>query len=163
LESDWSGRRRRFVQDGEVVVENARPRGRAPAPDPLAERRHEDRVAALESELASERNRRIGLEDEARRMRDTLRDLQTRLAHAELARGEAQRAAAETMAELAARRAEIAVLQERLRLSDAPRRAARPGPGAEAEREPAAAGHAAGGPEPVRWWVAAEKRGWRAE
>ena len=78
--------RHRFVQDGEVPVVMVNPR------HPRAE---EDRtvLAELERSLATEREARLAAEKALRQSEDMVRQLRTRLAHAEMAQREAVPAA----------------------------------------------------------------------
>jgi len=85
----WRRSSRRFVQDGEVPVTVVR--GRWPhtsgADEPVA-----NRVAVAEAALDSERLQRERIERSLQNALDTVRDLQTKQAHIELARDEAVQA-----------------------------------------------------------------------
>ena len=74
--------RRRFVQDGEVPVVVITPR------HPRAEQERAA-VTELEHALAAERDARQAAEKALQRAEATIRQLQTHLAHAEIARREA--------------------------------------------------------------------------
>lgn len=74
--------RHRFRQDGEVRVEVVNPRPHRPEEDRAA-------LAGLERALAREREARQAAETALRQALETVRQLQTRLAHAEIARREA--------------------------------------------------------------------------
>lgn len=79
--------RHRFVQDGEVPVVVVNPRQQRSEEDNGA-------LAALEGNLAREREARQAAEKALEQATATIRQLQTRLAHAEMARHEAAPVAA---------------------------------------------------------------------
>lgn len=160
-------RRHRFVQEGEVPVEVMTLRehaGRGATPAPGFRQRGEDPAA-----LAAERSAREHAERALADANDRMRELQTKLGHAELARDE-------SLALATRRQAQIETLQTELR-DNAAREAARE---AEREREaareqpaprvvqkvatpkPAAAAKPAAAPrprgrkpapKPVKWWI----------
>ncbi|MDQ2803195.1 MAG: hypothetical protein M3Y41_11100 [Pseudomonadota bacterium] len=74
--------RHRFVQDGEVPVVVVNPRQHRPEENGVA-------LAELERALASEREARQAAEKALQQAAETIRQLQTRLAHAEIAQREA--------------------------------------------------------------------------
>lgn len=74
--------RHRFVRDGEVPVTVVNPRHGHPDPDPGV-------VAGLERALAAERQGRIAAEKALEQAQEAVRQLRTRLAHAEMAKQEA--------------------------------------------------------------------------
>jgi hypothetical protein len=125
--------RHRFVQDGEVPVVVVNPRQQRPETEQAA-------LNALEGSLARERATRQAADTALEQARVTIHQLQTRLAHAEMAQREA--APASTPAPAAPM---PAVAQ-----ASAPKRArARP-------RGPAKAGSRAED-KPIEWW----KPGWK--
>jgi hypothetical protein len=79
--------RHRFVQDGEVPVVVVNPRPQRPEEDRPA-------LAALERALVAEREARQAAEKALQQAAETIRQLQTRLAHAEIAQREAAAAPA---------------------------------------------------------------------
>ena len=76
-----AGGRHRFVQDGEVPVVVVNPRHRSPDEARGA-------TAELERALSVERDARSAAEKSLLQAEDTIRQLRTRLAHAEIARDE---------------------------------------------------------------------------
>jgi hypothetical protein len=87
--------RHRYVQDGEVPVVVINPRNRHPEENRAA-------LADLERSLATEREARRAAEDALHQAEDTIRQLQTRLAHAEIAQREAAMPAPSAPVEVAA-------------------------------------------------------------
>jgi hypothetical protein len=75
--------RRRFVQDGEVPVVVVNPR------QPRLEQDDRGAVQSLQRQLVAERDARMNVERALQRSEDLVRQLQTRLAHAEIAVREA--------------------------------------------------------------------------
>ena len=146
-------RRHGFVQDGQVVVEQARRRPRL-EPQPVPEQPEGPRGAEQAARL----------ERALQEARAHARASQTRLGHLELELSDAAqraRTAEETIvglrAELAARAAQIesqAAELDRLR-RHAERRAAR------ADQVAGTAGDAEGQPEPVQWWLNVRDRSGR--
>ncbi len=151
-----SPRRHRFVQDGEVPVTVVRGRGehapelsRAVAASPV------NRIDALQESLVAEQAARAAAERALEEAQASLRTLQTRLSHLELARDEAVAQAQQAQAQAEALQAHVAAM-------DAVERPARPEPGAPkpppARRvtrlkpvpEPEAE------PEPVKWWLSSQ-------
>ncbi len=134
--------RHRYVQDGEVPVVVINPRNRHPDEGRAA-------VAELERALGVERDARRAAEDALHQAEDTIRQLRTRLAHAEIAMAEiAQREAATQAAPPPATApvpAPAAV--EELHTVEAPREVPR------AKRSKPAVTE----DEPVEWW----KPGWQ--
>lgn len=164
-------RRHRFVQDGDVPVTVVRPRGDH-ASDPLRPAASPvNRLDALQESLAVEAAARASAERALEEAQSTIRTLQTKLSHLELARDEAVAMAqsrADEIAALSVEKAAAAVLPDEVlltpepeaagswvvaapaELSDAPRatrpaRSRRPKP-AEVEPEP----------EPVKWWITSQ-------
>jgi len=149
--------RRRFVQDGEVPVEMVTgSRVSDIAPD--------GRVVTLQAALDGERTARAGTERALVEAQATLRSLQAKLAHADLAHGEAlaveQRAReqAETALrdavsahEQAEERSDAAAVARATLDAPAPRmRSKRAGLAKLAPRTPAAK---VCEPQPVKWWL----------
>lgn len=150
----FAGRHRhRFVSDGEVPVVMVQSR-----PDQPAASRLEEATAAL----ASERGMRERAERSLTAAQAAIRDLQTKLAHATLARDEAVAALHTAQEELAAMRAHspAPMLPEPLSADAAPttpvtpRRRGRP-PKAATAKLPAKPRQRM--QKPVKWWV----KGWR--
>jgi hypothetical protein len=159
-------RRHRFVQEGEVPVEvmslrEHAGRGATPAPG-FRQRGGEDSAA-----LATERSAREQAERALAEATDRVRELQTKLGHAELARDEALALAMQRQTQIetfqtelrdaAAREAALEAAREAARAQPAPpvvRKAAAPKPPVAAK--PAAAPRPRGrkpAPKPVKWWI----------
>lgn len=148
--------RPRFVRDGEVPVEvvtGPRTTGAAPG----------GQAAALRADLDAERAARAGAERTLAEAQATIRSLQAKLAHTELAHAEALAAErrAREQAEVALREAVSAREVAERRLNDAAARASvgapKPRPktqrattGKPASRTPAPKGRE---PKPVKWWL----------
>jgi len=90
------GHRRRFVQDGDVPVTVVRRDQGGEAPGALAAGPSSNRLQRAEAALASQTAARERAERQVSEMQDQVRDLQTKLGHAELARAEAVEAARRT-------------------------------------------------------------------
>jgi hypothetical protein len=182
-----NGHRHRFVQDGEVPVVLAKNNGlgngastaRGAGAPPTA-----NRLASLSAELGLERSARERAERTVQQLQAVARDLQTKLAHAELARAEAVAASRADHAALAAlrvaNREQIEQIEATLRAERAARqtaeaalqaRLAAPPPPPVLAPAPAAprvakAKKAAAPrkprepkvrePKPVRWWIRSE-------
>ena len=160
----------RFVKDGEVSVEVLSPsREHGPGgPAPV------NRIAAAEATLRSERVARERAERLLRETQATLQQVQTKLAHAELAHGEALAAERQGREQAEAALAEAIVARETLELRLAAIAAVQP-PEAEDPTEPAqpsqpalvkprrkAANAAEREPQPVKWWLPSYKAKTRA-
>lgn len=181
-----NGHRHRFVQDGEVPVvmaKHAGPGGAAIAARATTASPGSNRLAALSADLGMERAGRERAERGLAHAQAVLRDLQTKLAHAELARSEAveqarvlqeriaalrvaqreqhERAQVELLTERRARQAAEAALQAARAPADAPRKRGRPpksatlAPRVAVAKKPAAP-RPAREPKPVRWWIRSE-------
>jgi hypothetical protein len=135
-------RRHRFVQEGEVPVEVMSLPGRGPA----APRHRIDETA-----LAAERLARDQAERAFHDATERLREVQTKLGHAELARDEAIALAAARAEQLEALRQRLsaaeAQLAQQAQQREAPVRKAAPKP---AEARPRGRQKA---PQPVKWWI----------
>lgn len=148
-------RKRRFVQDGEVPVTVLPRRGDR---DPVTIRPPMAGLALHGSDagaaLAAERTAREQAEQALRDAQSTIRDLQTKLAHAELAQGEA-------MAKARLHAEEAAALASRLRdATEAPSaavdRRADAAPARDAARGAAKSSRRNARqrePQPVKWWI----------
>ena len=104
--STSNGHRHRFVQDGEVPVVLAKHTSQGGTPSGVARGGNvpspTNRVAALTAELSAEHMARERAERALQQALASVRDLQTKLAHAELARTEALDAARSEQETLAA-------------------------------------------------------------
>jgi hypothetical protein len=160
----------RFVKDGEVPVVVLSP-SREHGPDGPAP---VNRVAAAEAALRSERVAREWAERTLRETQTTLQHVQTKLAHADLAHGEALAAERRGREQAEAGLAEAIAARETLELRLVEMAAAQP-PGAEDRTElvkpsqPAlvkprrkAANAAEREPQPVKWWLPSYKAKTRA-
>jgi hypothetical protein len=160
----------RFVKDGEVSVEVLSPsREHGPGgPAPV------NRIAAAEAALRSERVARERAERSLREMQATLQQIQTKLAHADLAHSEALAAERRGREQAEAALAEAIVAREALERRLADMAAAQP-PEAEGPAEPAkpsqravvkprrkAANQSEREPQPVKWWLPSYKAKTRA-
>jgi hypothetical protein len=138
--------RTRFIDDGEVPVVMLTGRHRPEAPDAVREQ-----MAVLQSALDSERMQRLAAERALAEAQATVQNLQTKLAHAEMASAEAL--ATERRVRLLAE----ATLQGQVTASAAQRqnRAADPAQSAAGRRIPGrrAKPSTAAEPEPVKWWL----------
>jgi hypothetical protein len=163
-------RTRRFVKDGEVPVVVLSP-SREHGPDGPAP---VNRVAAAEAALRSERVAREWAERTLRETQTTLQHVQTKLAHADLAHGEALAAERRGREQAEAGLAEAIAARETLELRLVEMAAAQP-PGAEDRTElvkPSqaalvkprrkAANAAEREPQPVKWWLPSYKAKTRA-
>ena len=155
-------RRHRFVQEGEVPVEVMTLRehgGRGAAPAAALRQRSED-PAILTAERSAREHAERALADAMERVRE----LQTKLGHAELARDEAVALAAQRQALIESlqadlhaattREASFKASQETARAHVAVRKASTPKPPAVAK--PPAVPRPRGRkpvPKPVKWWV----------
>lgn len=120
--------KRRFVHDGEVPVtmvggrrdgqSEAAPHRGAPAPGPT-------RLEAAEAALTNEASARHQAERALADAQATIRDLQTKLGHAELARIEAVDGQHRAQQDIIALRAELHACEERVRLAEVARRGPR--------------------------------------
>ncbi|MGE0226640.1 MAG: hypothetical protein AB7S57_25450 [Acetobacteraceae bacterium] len=88
-----SGHRRRFVQDGDVPVTVVRRDPSGDAPGAAATGPTSNRMQRLEADLATANAARDRAEKSLSEAQDQIRDLQTKLGHADLARTEAVEAA----------------------------------------------------------------------
>lgn len=165
-------RRHRFVQDGDVPVTVVRARGdhaadplRPPTTSPV------NRLDALQENLAAETSARASAERALEEAQSSIRTLQTKLSHLELARDEAvalAHARAEEVAALSAEVASAAALAEPAPSTPEPvtiraKPAAAP---AEAVESPEVSRVARGRrpkpvevepePEPVKWWITSQ-------
>ncbi|MBN9560505.1 MAG: hypothetical protein J0H14_07210 [Alphaproteobacteria bacterium] len=155
----------RFVKDGEVPVEVLSPsREHGPGgPAPV------NRIAAAEAALRSERVARERAERSLRETQATLQHVQTKLAHADLAHGEALAAERRGREQAEAALAEAIVAREALELRLAEMVAASP-PQPESPPEAAkssqptlvkprrkATNPAEREPQPVKWWLPSYK------
>jgi hypothetical protein len=160
----------RFVKDGEVPVVVLSP-SREHGPDGPAP---VNRVAAAEAALRSERVAREWAERTLRETQTTLQHVQTKLAHADLAHGEALAAERRGREQAEAGLAEAIAARETLELRLVEMAAAQP-PGAEDRTElvkPSqaalvkprrkAANAAEREPQPVKWWLPSYKAKTRA-
>lgn len=165
-------RRHRFVQDGDVPVTVVRARGdhaadplRPPTTSPV------NRLDALQESLAAETSARAGAERALEEAQSSIRTLQTKLSHLELARDEAVTLAyarAEEIAALSAEVASAAVLAEPAPSAPEPMTTkTKPAAAcAEAVESPKVARVARGRrpkpvevepePEPVKWWITSQ-------
>lgn len=177
-----NGHRHRFVQDGEVPVVLAKHSGPGGVAALVARGTNApngtNRVAALSADLGMERAARERAERALSQAQAHVRDLQTKVAHAELARSEAveaarvlqdrmtamrtahqerlDKASAELLAERRAREAAEQALQAALAAAEPapkPARAAKP---AVPRAKKTAAPRSVREPKPVRWWVRSE-------
>jgi hypothetical protein len=164
-------RTRRFVKDGEVpVVVLSQSREHGPdGPAPV------NRIAAAEAALRSERAARERVERTLRETQATLQHVQTKLAHADLAHGEALAAERRGREQAEAALAETIVAREALEARLAETAAASP-PEPEAPPEPARSSQPAlvkprrktaaspidREPQPVKWWLPSYKSKTRA-
>jgi hypothetical protein len=170
--------KRRFVQDGEVpVVVVKRGSGQAAVGPGTPMPPSANRLAASEAALAVERAARSRAERALQEALATIRDLQTKLGHAELARHEALQAGAAEAERIAALRAEdvqqLAHLQAALDAERAARQnaeqalrealAARPAKTRSGQARPAQPAPApkakAPEPKPVKWWIKSKRTG----
>jgi hypothetical protein len=160
----------RFVKDGEVPVVVLSP-SREHGPDGPAP---VNRVAAAEAALRSERVAREWAERTLRETQTTLQHVQTKLAHADLAHGEALAAERRGREQAEAGLAEAIAARETLELRLVEMAAAQP-PGAEDRTElvkpsqPAlvkprrkAGNQSEREPQPVKWWLPSYKAKTRA-
>jgi hypothetical protein len=160
----------RFVKDGEVPVVVLSP-SREHGPDGPAP---VNRVAAAEAALRSERVAREWAERTLRETQTTLQHVQTKLAHADLAHGEALAAERRGREQAEAGLAEAIAARETLELRLVEMAAAQP-PGAEdrtelvkpsqtalVEPRRKAANAAEREPQPVKWWLPSYKAKTRA-
>jgi hypothetical protein len=163
-------RTRRFVKDGEVPVVVLSP-SREHGPDGPAP---VNRIAAAEAALRSERVARERAERSLRETQATLQQIQTKLAHADLAHSEALAAERRGREQAEAALAEAIVAREALERRLAEMAAAQP-PEAEGPTEPAkpsqpalvkprrkAANQSEREPQPVKWWLPSYKAKTRA-
>lgn len=144
-----SGHRHRFVQDGEVpvvLVNNGNGNTSAPAPRPAEARSHNGRPAPTAAEFGAERAQRERAERALQQAQAMIRDLETKLAHAEMARTDAQNAARTAKEGLATLRAQSVNEVQRLNGLLAEERAARQKLEQRAARSQAAAAAAAASP-----------------
>ena len=139
--------RARFIDDGDVPVVMLSGRHRPEAQDAVREQ-----MAALQSALDSERMQRLAAERALAEAQATVQNLQTKLAHAEIASAEAL--AAERRARLLAEATVQGQADRERRANGEPgRRSGAAGrwprgyPGAGAKPSTAAE------PEPVKWWL----------
>ena len=149
-------RRHRFVQDGEVPVTVVRGRNEH-APDPLRALPASpvNRLDALQESLAAEQAGRATAERALEEAQTTIRTLQTRLSHLELARDEAQAQAQQALSQAAA------AMQAQASEPGEPR----PMPEAAAAKPVATTARLTRGkrqkpierePEPVKWWLSSQ-------
>jgi hypothetical protein len=179
-----NGHRHRFVQDGEVPVVLAKHSGPGGVAALVARGTNApsgtNRVAALSADLGMERAARERAERGLNQALANVRDLQTKLAHVELARSEAvesarvlqerittmrvaqqeraDKASVELLVERRAREAAEATLQAALAAAEAPRKAARAAKPAmtRASVKKTTVPRSVREPKPVRWWVRSE-------
>ena len=113
-------RKRRFVQDGEVPLQivNGRKEHVGESPSSV------DRIAAAQAAVNAERAARERAERALQEARNTIRDLQTKLGHAELARREAVEKAEASLSASDGLRAQILERDERLLRAENERKAA---------------------------------------
>lgn len=165
-------RRHRFVQDGDVPVTVVRPRGDL-ASDPLRPSAASpvNRLDALQESLAVETAARGSAERALEEAQSTIRTLQTKLSHLELARDEAVAMAqsrADEIAALSAEKAATAVLPDEVSPTPEPDAArpklvAAPVEALDAPKEPRPARgrrpkpvEVEPEPEPVKWWITSQ-------
>ena len=158
----------RFVRDGEVPVEVLSPsREQGPGgPAPV------NRIAAAEAALRSERVVRERAERSLRETQATLQQIQTKLAHADLAHGEALAAERRGREQAEAALAEAIGAREALELRLAEMTVAQPEEGPTEPAQPSqpalvkprrkAANAAGREPQPVKWWLPSYKAKTRA-
>lgn len=149
-----SPRRHRFVQDGEVPVTVVRGRGehapelsRATQPSPV------NRVDALQESLAAEQAARGAAERALEEAQASIRTLQTRLSHLELARDEAMVQTQQFQAQAEAAATALAAADAERQANPAPpvapvtARVERTKRAKQQQVEPEAE------PEPIKWWL----------
>ena len=147
-------RRHRFVQEGEVPVEIMTLRDHGSRPGGAPPRYRVDETALAAEKLAREQAERAYAD-----VSERLREVQTKLGHAELARDEALAQSAERQSQIETLRQQIEAVQAELQaqrreaVAPTPRKAAAK-PAKPATPKPAAKPRGRQkAPKPVKWWI----------